>query len=178
MLGAGRAQARTVTSIRLRSIALLGSVFILLIWWVHKYPESDKPNTDDRDGDGANLYPTPSIWLGEAAHEKEENHERSGAQEARGTKNDSEYTQCGVHLGILWAGGFLFGASRISADLVRFCLTSKMSETGKWRGACVSMIRDIYPASLHRVVRPDFLTEDHTHAGLWVFLITYLGQGS
>ncbi len=36
------------------------------------------------------------------------------------------------------------------------CLTSKMSETDAWRGACNSTIRDKYLASLHRVVRLRF----------------------
>jgi hypothetical protein len=31
-----------------------------------------------------------------------------------------------------------------------------MSETDAWRGACVSTIRDKYPASLHRIVRLSF----------------------
>jgi len=32
-------------------------------------------------------------------------------------------------------------------------LTPKMSQTGGWRGVCVSTIRDSYPAWLHRFVR-------------------------
>ena len=64
----------------------------------------------------------------------------------------------------------------LSADWIE-CLTSKMSRGGKWRRSCVSRNCDIYRSWLHRVVRPNLLSVNHTHQGLRDFWVTYLLRG-
>ena len=122
----GACAARSVTSIRVSSIALLGSV-VFFLWLMEGFIRKQEILLFQADGNFFVL-----MVLDNSRRLSVRNPQAAG----------SEYLRCGAYqISAGWWGLDILRCLFRSFRFV-FCLTSKVSYTVAWRGVCDSTIRD------------------------------------